>query len=398
MIAGHFPRRSPSVLIAFAAIQLAMAQNGASEQGEQPPTPQNAGNVAQPEEKKGAWVLAPIPINSPALGAGLQWAVARVFPLNKRDEISPPSVVGIGGVFTNNGTRAFALGGRLYLKEDRYRLAIAAGTASVNLNIYGIGQLALARGLYVPLNTDGTAFLGEFLYGLKKGVYIGVRGQYRDLRLSIKHDDANAATPPQSPVIDEISRDLFQQQTVSVGPRFQLDTRDNVYYPKRGAFVDFNADIFSRRLGSKFDYQYYKIGINKYNRLGDHQVIAFRAMGCAAAGDHVPLYDLCPFGAMNDIRGYQAGHYQDRRMFATQAEYRLKFPIKGFFGRFGVVAFGGFGGVAEKFSDIGWDELLPAGGAGLRFRVIQKYPINFRCDYGIGKGGHTLSIGILEAF
>jgi outer membrane protein assembly factor BamA len=118
----------------------------------------------------------------------------------------------------------------------------------------------------------------------------------------------------------------------------------------------------------------------------------------AAAGDRVPIYDLCLFGAQNDLRGYAAGRYQDRRMFATQAEYRLTFPAKGFLGRFGVVAFAGFGGVGEQFSDIGFSDLLPAGGGGARFKLTQRHPINFRIDYGIGKEGNTLTIGVLEAF
>src|SRR4051794_13996085 len=62
------------------------------------------------EEKKGEWLFAPIPISSPAIGSGLEWAVARLFPINKKDEISPPSTVGIGGLFTNNGSRALAVG------------------------------------------------------------------------------------------------------------------------------------------------------------------------------------------------------------------------------------------------------------------------------------------------
>ena len=37
-------------------------------------------------------------------------------------------------------------------------------------------------------------------------------------------------------------------------------------------------------------------------------------------------------------------------MFATQAEYRLTLPVKGFLGRFGVVAFAGVGGVAHKLT------------------------------------------------
>src|SRR4051812_30430981 len=80
--------------------------SGANEQSPAPgpATPkQKAGkkdkSASQTSDKKGSWLFAPIPINSPAIGAGLQWAVARVFPFNKKDEISPPSTVGIGGVF-----------------------------------------------------------------------------------------------------------------------------------------------------------------------------------------------------------------------------------------------------------------------------------------------------------
>ncbi len=85
-------------------------------------------------------------------------------------------------------------------------------------------------------------------------------------------------------------------------------------------------------------------------------------------------------------------------MFATQAEYRLTFPSKGFMGRFGMVAFGGVGAIGAKFTEIGATDLLPGGGAGLRFRLLKKYPLNFRTDLGFGKGGHTLSIGVMEAF
>jgi hypothetical protein len=121
-------------------------------------------------------------------------------------------------------------------------------------------------------------------------------------------------------------------------------------------------------------------------------------MACAAAGDHVPIYDLCLYGTNNDLRGYAGGRYQDRRMFATQAEYRLFMPPKKLLGRLGVVAFGGFGGVGSRFSDIGFSDLLPAGGGGIRFRLTKENPVNFRVDYGVGRVGHTLTIGVGEAF
>ena len=370
----------------------------AGENDQQPADPQ--ANT----ERKGEWLLAPIPISSPAIGSGLEWAVARLFPFNKKDEVSPASAVGVAGIFTNNGSKGFAAGGKLYMKEDRYRVAIGIASADVNFDVYGIGNTDARQGVFIPLNVNGRAGIGEFLHRLKKGIYAGVRGQYRNAQLSLDQSRLTSSDIETQPpdrvtnVIERIQNELLHQTTVSIGPRFQWDTRDSVFHPKHGFLAEGTADFFSTGLGSKWSYQFFRATFNKYTSVSEHQVIAVRAMACAATGDRVPIYDLCLFGTMNDLRGYTAGRYQDRRMFATQAEYRLMLPVKGFLGRFGVVAFAGVGAIGDKFTNIGSDDLLPGGGGGVRFRLLKKYPVNFRVDYGLGKDGHTLSIGVLEAF
>jgi hypothetical protein len=396
------------VLFSISFLSATAMARGQSPTGQQNPvqteTDRAKKNDAQGDAQKGEWLIAPIPIDSPAIGEGLQWAVGRLFLTTKNDKTSPRSFVGAGGIFTNNGSRGIAVGGRLYLKEDKYRIAGALGAADINADIYGIGKLAGDRGTYVPMKFKGGAFIGGFLYGLKKGVFIGAKGQYRNLRLSLDQEKRDSSDmtfqPPEqvAGVIDEIRGQLAQQQTVSIGPRFEWDSRDNVYYPKHGGLMDLWMDLFAEGLGSEWTYQFYKVAFNKYNRVGGYGVLATRVMGCAAAGDHVPLYDLCIFGSTSDLRGYTAGQYQDRKMFATQAEYRLMLPVKGFLGRFGVAVFGGFGGLGKEFSDITFSELLPAGGAGLRFRLTKKDPINYRIDYAFGKTGNTLTMSLGEAF
>lgn len=333
----------------------------------------------------------------------MEWAVAYIFPFTKGDKISPPSTIGVGGLFTNNGSKGIAFGGKLYLKEDKYRVTAGVGHASINADIFGVGKVAGDSGIFLPFNAKGTGFITEVLFRLAKGVYIGPRFQWRNLALSLNRDEANIPdldNPPATvkDIIDRLRDSLFRQKTVAMGPRFQWDTRDNTLYPTRGLFLDVGADFFGKGIGSKFTYQYYKVAFNKYTSVGERQVLGFRAMGCAAAGSRVPVYDLCLFGTSSDLRGYASGRYQDRRMFATQAEYRLGLPGKGFLGRFGVVGFGGFGGVGGKFSDIGFSDLLPAGGGGIRFRLTKSNPINFRIDYGFGRVGNTLNIGVGEAF
>jgi hypothetical protein len=74
-------------------VQTPQAQAARPTQTNGQSTPPDAKN----SEKKGEWLLAPIPIRSPAIGSGLEWAVARLFPFNKKDEVSPTSAVGVAG-------------------------------------------------------------------------------------------------------------------------------------------------------------------------------------------------------------------------------------------------------------------------------------------------------------
>jgi hypothetical protein len=73
-------------------------------------------------------------------------------------------------------------------------------------------------------------------------------------------------------------------------------------------------------------------------------------------------------------------------------------PPKKIIERVGFVFFGGVGEVGRQFSDFTWGDLLPAGGGGFRFRLTKKDRVNFRIDYGIGRVGHTFSMGLGEAF
>jgi hypothetical protein len=106
-----------------------------ADQSAQPTAP--AKPETQPEKKKklggpGAFVVAPIPISSPAIGSGIVPVVGYIFPFSTKDKVSPPSTVGVAGLITNNGSRGFVVGGQLFLKENTYE--ITSGFAHGNVN------------------------------------------------------------------------------------------------------------------------------------------------------------------------------------------------------------------------------------------------------------------------
>jgi outer membrane protein assembly factor BamA len=179
----------------------------------------------------------------------------------------------------------------------------------------------------------------------------------------------------------------------SLGCRLQRDTRSNRFYPTTGTLLDFTADFFSQGLGSKYSFQSYKFNFNKFANLSQKQVLAFD-LGFCGTGGKPPFYGNCIYGTNNQLRGYTAGRYLDRYMLVTQLEYRLVLPK-----RFGLVGFGGIGGVAP-----GGDQLfsarnfLPSAGGGVRFLLSKQYHVNLRADVGFGKDSHTWSMGVGEAF
>jgi hypothetical protein len=380
------------------AQQVTTSESSLQDQERKPqPSPEAAGEStssvdpsqqeAQPEKEKkrggaGSIVVAPLPISSPAVGSGIVPVVAYIFPLNVKDKISPPSVVGAAGFVTNNGSRGFAVAGQLYLKENTYRITSAFARGNVNYNIYGTGAV---DGLKLPLNQTGQVFFAEFLRRVGYKFFAGPRFLTGHSLITVRpNNDSNFPIPP----------DVGIETTLTaVGAQLTRDTVPNRFYPTSGTFFTFTSDFFSEALGSKYSFQSYKTTFNKYGSLSKNQVLAYNAHFCATGGEP-PFYGNCVFGTDNELRGYVAGQYFTRYMLATQIEYRLVLPK-----RFGLVAFGGIGEVIPGESQLyGKQKFLPSGGAGVRFQLSKKYHVNLRVDIAQGRDGHTFGMGIGEAF
>lgn len=96
----------------------------------------------KPFPPRGAIVAAPLPIVSPAIGAGIIPAVGYIFPFGKDDKISPPSTVGAAGLITNNGSSGFAVAAQLFMKENKYAVTSLYFHGNVNYTLYGTGVAA----------------------------------------------------------------------------------------------------------------------------------------------------------------------------------------------------------------------------------------------------------------
>lgn len=353
-----------------------------SAQSTAPALPETQTKQKKKHDSRGALVVAPIPISSPTIGSGAVLAAGYIFPFSKADTISPPSVIGAAGLLTNNGSRGFGLGGKLYFKQNTYQITSGFIHGNINYDLYGSG---LFTGFRLPLKQTGEGFLGEFLRRIGWKFFLGPRFLTGRSLLTLNATGSPVPPPP----------DIGLHTTLTaIGARLTRDTTLNHFYPTNGTFFSYTADFFSQTLGSKYSFQSYRTAFAKYWGVSKNQVLAYNAFFCGTGGKP-PFYGNCIYGTSNELRGYTAGKYFDRYMVATQLEYRLVLPK-----RFGIVVFGGAGEAIPGGDQLLFknNSFLPSGGGGLRFELSKQYHVNLRADIARGKDGHTFIMGIGEAF
>ena len=177
-----------------------------------------------------------------------------------------------------------------------------------------------------------------------------------------------------------------------IGPIVSYDLRDSSLNTQNGVLFSASLMFADGAIGSDFDYDKLIAAANIYRQIRPGTVVAGRASLCRVSGG-APFFDMCMFGASSDLRGYDTGKFRDNASWAIQGEIRQHL-----FGKFGAVAFGGFGGTAPSLSNIDETEFLPSFGVGLRFMPVKAANTNVRIDYAYGKDGGALYISVGEAF
>jgi hypothetical protein len=344
-------------------------------------------NQVDPDKKKrGEFAATPIPVVNPTIGNGLGGIGMYAVHFDKHDGVSPPSVLAGGGFATDNGSWLLALGAKLHLSKDRFRVLGGAATGRLNYDFFGIGNEGGSGRPAIPLTQKISGFLIEPKFRFVGNWFVGPRYHLSKSAIALDWDKIEGERPPNLPEQD------FRLQTAALGFKVEWDTRDNQFYPLRGSFFDVKTDFFSPKFGGDRTYQSLNISYAGFHSFCQKNVIAYRVSACGSSDD-APFYDICLLGLSKDIRGYQIGEYRDYRMLVGQVEYRREL-----FWRFGAVGFLGAGQVAETFGNFSTDQIKPGGGFGLRFLLARENKVNVRIDYAWGKDSSALYIGLGEVF
>jgi len=301
------------------------------------------------------------------------------------DTTLKPSTAAIAGFGSENGSWGVMGLEAARFAGDAWRARAVFGYMDLKYDFYGVGIDAGTDGLSVPIEQTILLASGALLRRVTTGLYVG--GAITWMQTTATPRDSGG---PNLPVVP----DQAQARLLAPGFHVEFDNRDDDYWPQRGSLAQLKGNFFTTSSGESGTFQRYLAAWSWYNGLrGPRLVLVTNINACGAPGD-APFYGLCSLGSGRfALRGYTQGRYRDHYATVVQAELRGHTA-----GRLGATIFGGFGQVAPDLSDIFSAELLPAGGAGLRYMLTRNYPMHLRLDYAWGRDGGLLYFSVGEAF
>lgn len=313
-----------------------------------------------------------IPITEPAVGLGA--AGALVFIDKPKAEASAgfgrPNISVIGALGTENGTRGEFAGDMRHWLDDRVKSLVGVVHASVNLDYYGIGRDPQLQNSPQSYNLETTA-------GVVQGRYrIGDSPAWVGLGYVLASTTVKFAAPQ---ALGNLPGAQSESRVGGLLPTVSYDSRDNLFTPTSGSYLDVSAGLFSKAMGSDTDFQRINLSAIHYLPISRELTLGVMGSGILSYGD-VPFY-LRPFVS---LRGVSAMRYQGDQAGQLEAELRWQF-----WQRLSLVGFAGAGATRNEGGPSRAAQNVSTRGVGFRYEIARKYGLHMGVDVAHGPDGQA---------
>ncbi len=265
--------------------------------------------------------------------------------------------------------------------KDKWKLNGELGYYRYFYNYFGLGINAQKENLET-YDANYPRLLSTLSYRITDNFLLGV--QYRFDYFQIPRTDSLLAQ--QNPV------GVNGGVVSTVGIAATYDSRDDIFYPRKGLFATLTAENSGNYTFSPFDYSLIQLDVSHYFTIGKQHTIASNLYTGTTVGES-PFFSYYYLSSGKRGRGYNDRRFIDKNIGLLQMEYR--FPI---YKRFRGAAFTSLGTVGAEYIDLFYNPLKFSYGAGLRFQLSKKQMSHIRLDVARGNEGFQFYITIGEAF
>ena len=332
-------------------------------------------------DEKYGFLPVVIPITEPAVGYGAAGALAFLNqPLGQaKAGFGRPDITIVGGMGTENGSWGVLAGDVRHWLGDRLETQAGLAHLSVNLDFHGIGRDGLLDQHPLKYNLEPTGIVLRAKYRLGESTsWVGLGYAFAATRITF---DAPAGTPG----LPDFQRD---SKVGGFTPSFTYDTRDNLFTPLRGTFLEAIVGVFSPAFGGDYQFERVQLIAMQFVPLFDSLYLGLRGDAAAVFGD-TPFY-LRPFIS---LRGAPIMRYQGNEVASIEVELRWQF-----WKRFSAVGFGGFGAAWNDFARFKNTVTVPAGGVGFRYEIARRYGIQMGLDVALSPDNYGVYVQVGSAW
>jgi hypothetical protein len=322
-----------------------------------------------------------MPITEPAVGYGLGGVLLFVDkpPGEAKAGFGRPNLTAVGVAGTENDTWFGAAGDIRHWMDDRIQTLVAAGIGSVNLDFYGIGEDSVLNDQSRSYNLEPLGGIVQLKYRIGRSrLWIGLNYVLADVKVSFD-TPAETPGPPDSP---------SEMRIAGLTPLLSYDSRDNIFTPASGTYLEAAPSFFGEAFGGDEDFQ--RVGLigMQFLPLASRWTLGVRAIGTLSYGD-VPFF-LRPYVA---LRGAPVMRYQGEQAASIEAEVRWQF-----WKRYSLVGFAGAGAAWNDFERVDDTVTVVTGGAGFRYELARDYRLHAGLDVAFGPDSTAIYIVVGSAW
>ena len=286
---------------------------------------------------------------------------------------SNPSQIQFTSNYTQNKQVNFIIPFELYRFNNKWKLKGEVAYFRYLYNFYGIGNQSILENRET-FNANYPRFRIDALHRYNR-FFVGMRYRFDHVRI---FDLKEGGILESNPIVGKEGGRVSGMGFVT-----QYDSRDFIYNPSKGCYIEGEIFIGNKIIGSQYSFQRYALDATTFLPLSVDHTLAIHFNTATILGD--PFFnDLLYFGSSKLMRGFQDRRFSDKNLLVVQAEYR--YPI---YKRLQGVAFTAVGNVADRYV-----RLFDVGprfsyGGGLRFILAKKDRVRLRIDYGrtVREGG-----------
>lgn len=195
------------------------------------------------------------------------------FKVDKKDSISPPSIINLIGLYSTNDSYVMILSSRLFWNQDKNSATFATGTTNINNDFLyefegtDVRLVFTEQRKFITLEYS-RKLIRELYLGL---LYLGTQTNYRFDKGSQEEND--------------FTREFFERNNIqdnfvsSIGLNISYDTRDYVYYPTKGLMFSIRPKLNSEWLGSDNDYIDTDYSMNYFTSFASNKVLGISLSG-----------------------------------------------------------------------------------------------------------------------